>query len=126
MTRVNCVPPEELTRAHLVAEYRELPRVFGMVRAMIARGVVDPARAGIPPSYRMGAGHMTFFCDKLGYLVRRQAALIAEMQRRGYAPAFTDPESLLAGIPAAWHGDWAPDAEALAISRARIAERSRG
>ncbi|MBP7000765.1 pyrimidine dimer DNA glycosylase/endonuclease V [Amaricoccus sp.] len=41
MTRINVVPPEELSRAHLVAEYRELPRVFGMVRAMIARGL-DP------------------------------------------------------------------------------------
>lgn len=126
MTRINCVPPEELSRAHLVAEYRELPRMFGMVRAMIARGLTDPAAARIPPAYRMGAGHMTFFCDKLGYLVRRQAALVAEMRRRGYRPTFDDPEALAAGIPAAWLGDWEPDAAALAINRARIAERTPG
>lgn len=124
MTRINCVPPEELSRAHLVAEYRELPRVFGMVRAMIARGIAEPAGARIPPSYRLGAGHMTFFCDKLGYLARRQAALIAEMRRRGYRPAFDDPGSLLAGIPETWLGEWEPDAEALRLNRARIAERT--
>ena len=95
-----------------------------MVRGLIARGLADPAQAAIPSSYRMGKGHMTFFCDKLGFLVRRQRALIAEMQRRGYAPRFTDPEALLAGIPEAWHGDWEPDAAALRISRARLAERS--
>lgn len=125
MTRINCIPPEELTRAHLIAEYRELPRVFGMARGMIARGIADPAQANIPASYRMGTGHMAFFCDKLGFLVKRQRSLIAEMRRRGYAPAFTDPDSLLHGIPEPWHGDWEPDAGALAINRARIAERLR-
>jgi hypothetical protein len=114
---------EELCREHLIAEYRELPRVFGMVRGMIARGQADTASARIPPAYRMGAGHMAFFCDKLGYLVERQRALIAEMRPRGYAPQYTDPEALLEGIPPLWRGDWAPDADALAINRARIAER---
>jgi len=123
MTRINCVPPEELCHEHLIAESRELPRVFGMVRGMIARGPAEPAFARIPPAYRMGAGHMAFVCDKLGYLVERQSALIAEMRRRGYAPQFTDPDAILEGIPLLWRGDWAPDADALAINRARIAER---
>jgi len=125
VTRINCVPPGDLSREHLIAEYRELPRVFGLTRGMIARGVAHPTQASIPPTYRMGTGHMTFFCDKLAFLVRRQSALIAEMQRRGYAPSFTDPEALLEGIPEIWHGDWEPDPEALRISRARIAERTR-
>jgi hypothetical protein len=94
-----------------------------MVRGMIARGLAEPNLARIPPAYRMGAGHMAFFCDKLGYLVERQRALVAEMRRRGYAPQFTDPEALLEGIPPVWRGDWAPDADALAINWARIAER---
>ncbi len=126
MTRINCVPPSELTQQHLVAEYRELPRVFGMVLGMIERGTTDPALAAIPPTYRMGTGHMKFFTDKLGYLLKRQKALIAEMQARGYKPNHTNPDNLLVGIPEAFHGDWEPDAAALEISRARIQERLNG
>ena len=33
MTRINCVPVEELHQKHLVAEYRELPRVFRLAEA---------------------------------------------------------------------------------------------
>lgn len=126
MTRINCVPPSELTRPHLVAEYQELPRVFSMVLGVVKRGITDPALCAIPLTYRMGPGHMMFFTDKLGYLVKRQKALIAEMQARGYQPNYLDPDSLLAGIPTAFHGDWEPDEEALYISRARIAERLNG
>ncbi|QDP53519.1 MAG: putative endonuclease V [Prokaryotic dsDNA virus sp.] len=126
MTRINCVPPSELTREHLIAEYRELPRVFGMVFGAVERGTTDPAIMDIPPTYRMGTGHMKFFTDKLGYLVKRQKALVAEMRNRGYDPRFPEPEKLLVGIPEAFHGDWEPDEEALRISRARIAERLNG
>lgn len=122
MTRINCIPPAELTTPHLIAEYRELPRIFGLVRAAIARGE-RPDDPRNPAEYRLGAGHVRFFYPRLGYLVRRQEALIAEMQRRGYAPGFTDPSGLLAGIPDAWRGDWAPSDAAVAINRGRIAER---
>lgn len=38
MTRINLIPPSELHYKHLVAEYRELPRVFGLVRRAQANG----------------------------------------------------------------------------------------
>lgn len=123
MTRINCVPVNQLSRQHLVAEYRELPRIFGMVRGMVERGVTNPALADIPPTYRMGTGHMKFFTDKLGWLVQRQKELILEMQRRGYAPQHTDPEQLLTGIPKVFHGSWSPMQQDLDISWARIQER---
>lgn len=125
MTRINCIPPEELTGPHLVAEYRELPRIFGLVRAAIARGETpdDPRN---PRTYRLGTGHVRFFFPRTGYLLRRQTALIAEMQARGFSPGFTDPESLIAGIPPLWRADWVPTAEAMALNRARIAERLAG
>lgn len=113
MTRINCVPVAELTRAHLVAEYRELPRVVTMVRN---RRHPKP----IPPSYVLGPGHMSFFADKLGYIARRHAELIAEMKARGYRPNF-DAVSL-GGLP---YGDWEPDEAALALNRERISERLR-
>ncbi len=124
MTRINCVPPSELASQHLVAEYRELPRIFALVRAAIARGELpdDPRNPG---EYRLGAGHVRFFYCRLGYLARRQAALVAEMKARGYRPTFTDTDRLLDGFPETWCRDWQPTAEALAANRARISERLR-
>jgi deoxyribonuclease (pyrimidine dimer) len=122
MTRINCIPPAELTSRHLVAEYRELPRIFALVRAAIARGETpdDPRN---PPDYRLGTGHVRFFYCRLGYLAKRQAALVGEMQSRGFKPTFTDPSGLLLGIPAVWCGDWEPSEAAISANRARIAER---
>jgi len=90
MTRINLVPPATLARQHLVAEYRELPRVFGLVHKAQAKGRT-PADCDIPKSYRLGAGHVTFFYDKLSWLLWRQMALIQEMDRRGYAVNHRDP-----------------------------------
>ena len=64
MTRINCVPPSELTVQHLVAEYRELPRIFALVRAAIARGE-RPDDTRNPTEYRLGSGHVRFFTAKV-------------------------------------------------------------
>ena len=122
MTRINCIPPHELSGQHLVAEYRELPRIFALVRAAIGRGEMPGDRRN-PANYTLGTGHVRFFYCRLGYLLRRQAALIAEMRARGYRPAFDDPGGLIAGIPVEWCEDWEPTPEAIATNRARIAER---
>lgn len=122
MTRINCVPPSELTTQHLIAEYRELPRIFALVRAAIDRGE-RPNDGRNPTTYRLGAGHVRFFYPRLAYLVKRQTGLIDEMLHRGYSPNFTDPERLLSGLPGEWCGDWTPSNEDLALNRARIAER---
>jgi len=52
MTRINCVPVETLHQKHLVAEYKELPRTFNLVRKAIQRGE-KPDMSG---SYTMGTG----------------------------------------------------------------------
>ncbi|PRD58418.1 pyrimidine dimer DNA glycosylase/endonuclease V [Phyllobacterium myrsinacearum] len=122
MTRINCIPSSELTGPHLVAEYRELPRVFALVRAAIARGETPDDRRN-PSSYTLGTGHVRFFYPRLGYLAKRQAQLVAEMRARGYAPQFADTDQLLAGFPVEWCADWQPTGEAMRINRARIAER---
>lgn len=122
MTRINCIPPSELSGPHLVAEYRELPRVFTLARAAIARGERPDDRRN-PREYTLGTGHVRFFYSRLGYLALRQAALVAEMKARGYAPKFTDTDGLLSGIPDEWCRDWTPTPEAIALNRDRIAER---
>lgn len=122
MTRINCIPPFELTGPHLVAEYRELPRVFALVRAAIVRGETpnDPRN---PSSYTIGAGHVRFFYPRLGYLAKRQSQLVSEMRARGYEPQFVNTDRLLVGFSAEWCTDWEPTDEAMLINRGRIAER---
>jgi deoxyribonuclease (pyrimidine dimer) len=123
MTRINIVAPSELSRQHLVAEYRELPRIFNLVRKAIVRG--EQPRLDEIPTYTLGRGHVRFFYPRLGFLADRQAALVAEMIHRGYAPAFVDHlRTVHADIPAPWWGSWEPDALSIAINRARIWERS--
>lgn len=124
MTRINCIPPAELTGPHLLAEYRELPRIFALVRAAIARGET-PTDKRNPEHYTLGKGHVRFFYPRLKFLVKRQEALVAEMQKRGYAPTFTNMKELALDMPDEWCGDWQPTAEAIALNRERIALRIR-
>ena len=123
MTRINVVPPEELSRLHLVAEYRELPRAFALVRAKQMKGIT-PADLQLPSDYVLGAGHVLFFYDKCLFLLHRQKSLIAEMQARGYDPKFLRPDDLVVGLSDHWMGGYRPTAEALALNRARIKERN--
>lgn len=122
MTRINCVPVQELEREHLIAEYRELPRVFSLARAALARGEApdDPQN---PIRYTLGKGHCRFFYSRLGWLRQRQAELVAEMIRRGYRPAHTETAHMGADMPRSWLRGWVPDADAVEINRARIADR---
>lgn len=124
MTRINCIPPSELTREHLVAEYRELPRVFSLARRAAWAGR-PPVSAATPPRYTLGKGHVLFFYPRLMYLVHRHQALVAEMDSRGYK-ARIRTFILCAGLSQlgeAWLGDWEPDAAAIEINRQRIAQR---
>lgn len=121
MTRINCVPVHELSGAHLVAEYRELPRVFALAQKAAIRGGFSQ-----PAAYTLGKGHLLFFYTRLGYLARRHLELIGEMKRRGYKPSFPGVErGQFPGIPDAFWGDWEPTPDALRLNRMRIAERSR-
>jgi hypothetical protein len=111
MTRINVIDPTELTDQHLIAEYRELPRVFALARPLAPRERV--------PTYRLGAGHVKFFYPLTGWLAARQAALIAECQRREFNIQHTTPPMSLPGLD----GDWSPPPEALSVNRARLQEK---
>ena len=120
MTRINCVPVEELSGVHLVAEYRELPRVFALAQKAALRDKLIQ-----PESYTLGKGHVLFFYTRLKYLATRHRQLIDEMKRRGYKPSFEGiTRDQFPDIPDHFWQDWQPDAEALRINRQRIAERS--
>jgi len=118
VTRINCVPVAELSRQHLVAEYRELPRVF----ALASNAYHARRRVVAPRVYTLGVGHVKFFYQRLGYCRRRFDELRAEMMLRGYKPTYLNAPSV--AVPADWQLDWEPTAAALTINRQRILERT--
>lgn len=124
MTRINCIPVKELHDKHLKAEYYELPRVFGLVRGQLEKGVpVALIGSDAPEQYTLGTGHIKFFYRKLGYLIERQADLITELVTRGVKVQYTDLTGLLHGIPQELVGHWRPTKAAQALNRERIGDR---
>jgi deoxyribonuclease (pyrimidine dimer) len=119
MTRINVVPVEELHKTHLVAEYRELPRIFKLAKGYAEKHGTDTPK-GAPAEYALGSGHVKFFYTRLGYCVERMQQLIAEMIKRGYNPKFTDVSF---DIVPEWDMNYKPTEGALAINRARINDR---
>ena len=120
MTRINVVPVRELSDKHLVAEYRELPRVFRLSYEWQQRN----RPTAIPAEYTLGKGHVTFFYDKLRFLIKRHRQLCREMRHRLFVVRFPDP-------PQFDHDDdlmkqYEPTPEALRINRERINKRLNG
>lgn len=119
MTRINVVDPATLSRQHLVAEYRELPRIFALSYAAQQRNE-DPKTH--PTEYTLGKGHVKFFYTRLGWLSARFLALVAEMQKRGYKTTYTTPPAF--PHKDEWQQDWTPTVDAVRINTNRINERS--
>lgn len=86
MTRINLVDPSHLTNAHLIAEYRELPRVFTAVKKLVDEGKWDDfIKSGqIPTSYVLGSGHVKFFYNKIRFLYIRYQSLYSELLKRNF------------------------------------------
>lgn len=111
MTRINCVDVKILSRQHLLAEYRELPRVYGLVAK-------SKTGRKIPPNYTMGTGHVLFFYNKIGWIKARHKQLIDEMIRRGYTPTFTTAPEIQTHDQG-----WTPRGEDMEINLKRLRER---
>lgn len=81
MTRINVgIPPHELCDAHLIAEYRELPRAWN------GKFINKP-----PLHFTLGTGHVLWCAQYPGMLSDRFVAIVAEMQYRGFSPIFLTP-----------------------------------
>lgn len=122
MTRINCIDPALLSGKHLVAEYRELPRVFNLAHAAMLRGD-RPDDPRIPPRYTLGRGHVLFFYPRCGYLRRRFLLLVAEMQHRGYAPGYLDVPPVFQQLDTGWRCNWEPDASAMRSNLWRLLDK---
>lgn len=117
MTRINCVPVGELSDKHLLAEYRELPRVFKLAREC----------PGAPTEYTLGPGHVKFFYNKLNFLYERQWKIVEECKRRGFRVVHDNPNEFIQmhGHKTHLWNNWTPTAKAMEINRQRIKERTK-
>lgn len=125
MTRINVVPPTELTNKHLMAEYRELPRIFTEVKKKVLSGIT-PDDLKQPNHYKMGTGHVLFFMTRCSWLAHRYLQLHDELITRNYNLNDAMYQSILIGIdsiPIEWCDWYEPDESAVLINRQRISER---
>lgn len=123
MTRINVVPVSTLSGPHLVAEYRELPRVFGLAHkaSMSSKPWTDKQ----PKEYCLGTGHVLFFYDKLGFLSDRHQELVREMLHRGFKPTYTASLAETWGsIPKGYWKGYKATQGALELNRGRILSRN--
>lgn len=120
MTRINILHPSYLIDQHLLAEWRELPRVVNTVRARLEAGeTFEEICLLLPETYRMGTGHVRFFYNKIAWLCTRHRLLTAELLDRGYdlteRPALEPPLGA-EGV------EWAPDLDAVQANLWRLRE----
>lgn len=123
MTRINVVNPSELSREHLVAEYREIMRLPGNLKSWLNRKTKPPSFDEIPLEYKLGTGHVKYFYNKFLFLQKRFESLVLEMQARGYNPKFTDSSIFV--VDKLYYNDYTPTKEAIEINRVRIKERTK-
>ena len=122
MTRINLVPPSELTDQHLIAEYREIFMVAGSLRrTLLSKNGFQESR--VPRKYTLNKGHVYFFYNKGQYLHKRYLDLISEMKKRGFSPSDnrTFPDKIF--INNNLYNDWMPDGEDLLLIRKRINQK---
>ena len=61
MTRINLVPPEELSDQHLVAEYREIFMVGSSLQRSLGSPNWEKTKKSIPKQFTLNKGHVKFF-----------------------------------------------------------------
>jgi len=115
MTRINLVPVMELSDQHLLAEYRELPRMSGFASKTVQK------IENIPENYKLNKGHMTFFLDKATYLEKRHVDIVNELKRRGFNLTIDEPFLMNRRFPQI--DDWKPSYPEIQVSRQRIQEK---
>lgn len=147
MTRLNLVPPSELTDQHLFAEFREIKMVPKSLQRSLqaahkrahkgktypiapakpyAQNVLYDVWSSIPQAYTLNTGHFSFFYDKGLYLQKRFWALQVELNKRKVnynKDSIIDENGIFSSLPTSFFKDYVPTEEALAIVRQRIAEK---
>lgn len=116
MTRINVIPPIELCDQHLLAEHRELTRIPNDIVKRVGQVPLSSATV-----YLLGAGHVTFFRNKLQFLKRRYDALHQECLDRGFNVVYKWPEKV-SEYAELWQDYVVTEADIL-LNQKRIQER---
>ena len=121
MTRINIIPPSELTDQHLIAEYREITMVPGSLKRTL-KSKSGFRQSRVSKRYTLNAGHVYFFYDKGLYLNKRYGELVEEMKLRGFNP---DPDRKFPKevFPSELYNDWMPTLEEQKVVKQRIEEK---
>lgn len=90
MTRINLIDPKFLCDQHLLAEHRELTRIPNSILS----GKYSLEGKHIPTQYVLGAGHVTFFFNKIDFLFERYLQLHQECLNRNFAVTWKFPTLL--------------------------------
>ena len=128
MTRINLVDPSQLTDKHLMAEYRELPRVFTAVRKLQDQGK-SPKDIDIPETYVLGQGHVKFFYTKLQWLSNRYEKIYEQLLIRGFSLDRSLYSAVLNNTVELINDNWwhwyEPTPEEIYLNMIRICKRSK-
>ena len=123
MTRINLIDVSIMTDQHLLAEYRELPRIVNDWKKRYSDIKFYKA---IPNKFCLGQGHIKFFWNKIQFLIQRYGLIVGELLKRNFAvkqTSIVDNEiSHLLSIDAN-QITWNPTDEDIAISQQRITEK---
>ena len=118
MTRINIIPPKELTDQHLIAEIHEINQLSGSyTRSLNSKNGIK----SIPSKFTLNTGHVTYFYNKGMYLHNRFNELKTEAINRGF--------NIQANFQNAWqntpenYNDWTPDEDAFKIIKERITNK---
>lgn len=146
MTRINLVPPDELTDQHLFAEFREIKMVpkslarslkaawqrefdkndDGDFHAQRVELTLQRILRKVPAEFTLNTGHVSFFYDKGAYLRERYAALRKELLARGInfnQDRLLDPDQVFDDLDFRFNKGYAPTEAALILIRTRIEEK---
>jgi hypothetical protein len=116
MTRINVsIPVEKLSKAHLIAEHREIKRIPNCIKSGRYNMKNQPSK------FTLGTGHVKFFYDKLEYLRKRYIRLYNEGLSRGinftyYGDAWND-------LPVELCNDYKPTKHDYLILRERLIQK---
>lgn len=84
MTRINLVHVQDLADQHLFAEWREIKMVPAALRRSLKTRSVKDIMADIPKKFTLNAGHVSFFFNKMNFLINRYTELTYELVDRNY------------------------------------------